>query len=180
MAPLFIAASFLYGLSFTVLVLIIMTRETREELMDDEMIAKFRGLLLIFAFGVLFFTAVQHLTKFYSAEHRGVELFLLRDGGVYPLVFWLGQIVIGSLAPLAFCCFVRRARRPAGADARLDPVPDRRPRQMYVTIIGGQAYPLDIFPGYQVSSSFFDGRSRAIALAARGAAWDQRHFSPCF
>ena len=35
MAPLFIAASFLYGLSFTVLVLLIMCRETREELMTS-------------------------------------------------------------------------------------------------------------------------------------------------
>ena len=29
--------------------------------------------------------------------------------------------------------------------------------QLYVIIIGGQAYPLDIFPGFTVSSSFFDG-----------------------
>ena len=29
--------------------------------------------------------------------------------------------------------------------------------QMYVTIIGGQAYPLQLFPGMQESSSFFDG-----------------------
>jgi molybdopterin-containing oxidoreductase family membrane subunit len=29
--------------------------------------------------------------------------------------------------------------------------------QMYVTIIGGQAFPLVIFPGRQVSSSFSDG-----------------------
>jgi Ni/Fe-hydrogenase subunit HybB-like protein len=29
--------------------------------------------------------------------------------------------------------------------------------QMYVTIIGGQAYPLDIFPGWEERSSFFDG-----------------------
>jgi molybdopterin-containing oxidoreductase family membrane subunit len=28
---------------------------------------------------------------------------------------------------------------------------------MYVTIIGGQAYPLMLFPGKEVSSSFFDG-----------------------
>jgi molybdopterin-containing oxidoreductase family membrane subunit len=28
---------------------------------------------------------------------------------------------------------------------------------MYTVIIGGQAYPLEIFPGYEVSSSFFDG-----------------------
>ena len=28
---------------------------------------------------------------------------------------------------------------------------------MYVIIIGGQAYPLELFPGKEVSSSFFDG-----------------------
>jgi [DsrC]-trisulfide reductase subunit P len=29
--------------------------------------------------------------------------------------------------------------------------------QFYVVIIGGQAYPLDLFPGLRASSSFFDG-----------------------
>ena len=29
--------------------------------------------------------------------------------------------------------------------------------QLYVTIIGGQAFPLVIFPGRQVSSTFYDG-----------------------
>ena len=29
--------------------------------------------------------------------------------------------------------------------------------QLYVLIIGGQVYPLRIFPGYRSSSSFFDG-----------------------
>ena len=29
--------------------------------------------------------------------------------------------------------------------------------QIYVIIIGGQAYPLEMFPGKEVSSSFFDG-----------------------
>jgi molybdopterin-containing oxidoreductase family membrane subunit len=29
--------------------------------------------------------------------------------------------------------------------------------QLYVIIIGGQAFPLNIFPGYVVESSFFDG-----------------------
>ena len=30
--------------------------------------------------------------------------------------------------------------------------------QMYVIIIGGQAYPLDLFPGMEVTSSFQDGQ----------------------
>ena len=29
--------------------------------------------------------------------------------------------------------------------------------QLYVILIGGQAYPLDMFPGYEVTSGFFDG-----------------------
>ncbi len=91
MAPLFIAASFLYGLSFTVLVLLMMCRETRQELMTADMRRSFQGLLVIFSLAVLFLTAVQHLTKFYAAAHRGVETFLLFDGGVYPLVFWLAR-----------------------------------------------------------------------------------------
>lgn len=158
MAPLFIAASFLYGLSFTVLVLLMMCRETRQELMTAEMRHSFQGLLIIFSLAVLFFTAAQHLTNFYSSAHRGVELFLLHDGGVYPLVFWLGQIAIGSVAPLAVLAL-------ASADARSRAATMIASTlflfgglcQFYVIIIGGQAYPLDIFPGMQASSSFFDG-----------------------
>ena len=30
--------------------------------------------------------------------------------------------------------------------------------QMYVIIIGGQAYPLNLFPGMEVTSSFHDGQ----------------------
>lgn len=158
MAALFIAASFLYGLSFTVLVLLTMCRETRQELMTAEMRRSFQGLLVIFSLAALFFTTVQHLTNFYSAGHRGVELFLLRDGGVYPLVFWIGQILVGSLVPLAILTFLSSAakgRAAIMAAATLFLIGGLC--QMYVVIIGGQAYPLDIFPGMQVSSSFFDG-----------------------
>ena len=34
---------------------------------------------------------------------------------------------------------------------------------LYVFIIGGQAWPLEIFPGYQASSSFGDGQITAYA-----------------
>jgi Ni/Fe-hydrogenase subunit HybB-like protein len=159
MAPLFIAASFLYGLAFTVLVLVTMSRETREELMPEEMLSKFRGLLMIFSFAVLYFTATQHLTKFYNAAHQGAELFLLRDGGPYPIAFWLGQIVLGSLIPLAILFFAdkgARGRRAISIASVLFLIGGLA--QFYVIIIGGQAYPLKLFPGMEVSSSFFDGQ----------------------
>jgi molybdopterin-containing oxidoreductase family membrane subunit len=37
---------------------------------------------------------------------------------------------------------------------------------LYVFIIGGQAFPLEIFPGYEVASSFRDGQVAAYAPRA--------------
>jgi molybdopterin-containing oxidoreductase family membrane subunit len=34
---------------------------------------------------------------------------------------------------------------------------------LYVFIIGGQAFPLEIFPGYEVTSSFRDGQIASYA-----------------
>jgi len=154
LAPLFIAASLLYGLAFTVLVLVAMAHETRGDLMGEEMVAKFRGLLFIFALSVIYFTALYHLTKLYGTKYHGVEAFLLRDGGIYPAVFWLGQVCIGLALPLAILHFLRE-RMALSLACLLFLIGGLA--QMYVIIIGGQAFPLDIFPGMQVSSSFGDG-----------------------
>ncbi len=163
MAPLFIAASFLYGLAFTVLVLFTMCRETRQRLLNDEMVSSFRGLLIIFALAVLYFTVVQHLTNLYAAQHWDVEMFILRDGGIYTLLFWVGHILIGLLIPAGLLFL-------AGSESGKAMITERRALTlaslmaltgglcfMYVTIIGGQAYPLELFPGKEISSSFLDG-----------------------
>ena len=159
LAPLFIAASFLYGLAFTVLVLITMSREMRQQLMTDEMMAKFRGLLAIFSLAVLYFTAAYFLTKLYVGRHQGVVVFLLRDGGVYTAAFWVGQVLVGNVLPLAFLTLRGSAavnRFTLTAASFLFLIGGLA--HMYVTIIGGQAYPLNLFPGMEASSSFFDGR----------------------
>ena len=158
MAPLFIAASLLYGLAFTVLVLATLGQQSRQNLVTDEMAGKFRGLLAIFALAVLYFTAVHHLTNLYASEHHGVERFLLLEGGIYTAVFWVGQILVGSALPLAILAapgfgHSRAAITVASALFLLGGL-----AQMYVIIIGGQAYPLNLFPGMEVTSSFQDGQ----------------------
>ncbi len=169
MAPLFIAASFLYGLAFTVLVLFTMCRETRQALLSEEMVSSFRGLLVIFALAVLYFTIVFHLTNLYAAEHWKAEMFILRDGGIYTLLFWVGHILVGLLMPTAILLYAgttsgkammseRRALTIASVLALIGGM-----SFMYSTIIGGQAYPLDLFPGKEVSSSFLDGQVSAYA-----------------
>ncbi|MGD9785015.1 MAG: NrfD/PsrC family molybdoenzyme membrane anchor subunit [Hyphomicrobiaceae bacterium] len=161
MAPLFIAASFLYGLAFTVLVLTTMCRETRQQLMSQEVIDSFRRLMIIFALAVLYFTAVKHLTALYASEHLGVEAFILRDGGIYTLLFWIGHVLIGNLVPIAIAAYfmgrgnVAQDRRALIGASMLAIAGGLA--FMYVTIIGGQAYPLNLFPGMEVSSPFLDG-----------------------
>ena len=66
-------------------------------------------------------------------------------------------MLIGSVIPLLVCLmkgFKNSARWLVTASVM---VIAGGMAQMYIIIIGGQAYPMDLFPGYDVSSSFFDG-----------------------
>jgi Ni/Fe-hydrogenase subunit HybB-like protein len=157
MAPLFIAASFLYGLAFAVVVLATMSHVSRQTLLAEEMLGKFRGLLAVFSLAVLYFTAIHHLTNLYASEHHGVERFLLLDGGIYTSMFWIGQILVGSVVPLAILATPDFGCSRAGLIGASVLFLIGGLAQMYVIIIGGQAYPLNLFPGMEVMSSFQDG-----------------------
>jgi Ni/Fe-hydrogenase subunit HybB-like protein len=158
MAPLFIVSSFLYGLAFTVLVLLMMSREVRAEMIGREMIHKFRGMFILFALAVLYFTVVHHLTKIYQSSYRPVEAFLLLDGGIHTAAFWIGQIVIGTLLPLAIVILASGRRAWLGLEIAAVLFLFGGLSQIYTIIIGGQAFPLRLFPGMEVTSSFFDGQ----------------------
>ncbi|MEZ5840739.1 MAG: NrfD/PsrC family molybdoenzyme membrane anchor subunit [Hyphomicrobiales bacterium] len=158
MAPLFIAASFAYGLAFTILALITMCRSMNAMLMTDEVVYKFRGLMIIFILAVLYFTTVMHITNMYATEHHGVERFLLLDGGAYTAIFWLGQVVIGSLVPLGILGYGPVGKTRWGLTIASLLVLVGGLAQMYVIIVAGQAYPLDLFPGMDVTSTFGDGQ----------------------
>lgn len=166
MAPLFIAASLLYGLAFTVLVLAVLGRQMGQDLMAEAIVSKFRGLLVIFVLAVLYFTAAHHLTNLYASEHRGVERFLLIEGGSYTAVFWVGQILVGSLLPLALLAAPQLGRTRGVISVASVLFLLGGLAQMYVIIIGGQAYPLTLFPGMEVTSSFGDGQ-----IAKYRASW---------
>lgn len=158
LAPLFIASSFVYGLAFTVLVLITMCWTLGIQLMDQEFVSKIRGLLIIFTVTVLYFTAVQHITNLYATQHHGVEGFLLAFGGSYPTVFWLGQVAIGSVLPMLILAHPKLGPTRQGLSTASVLLLIGGLAQMFVVIVGGQAYPLEIFPGMEVTSSWIDGK----------------------
>ena len=156
LAPTFIALSLVYGMAIYFVVLIALCAGSGRELGGAALgrLARLQGWFIVVA---LYLVAVFHLTNGYMAKQAGVERFLLWDGGVYPLLFWIGQILLGSLVPLAILWHPRLCgSRAAVAFASLLVI-GGGVAQMYVTIIGAQAWPIDLFPGREAHSSFFDG-----------------------
>ena len=159
MLPMFIAMSFSFGLAVYNLVLLAACKGSGREI-GDVLLRRLARLLGIFIAVVLYFAAVQHLTNLYAAEHSGIEQFILRNGGIYTLLFWGGQVIVGGLLPLMLVFWSsRRDLHPTGRMVALASilVIVGAFSQLYVLIIGGQAWPLTLFPGMEVSSSFYDG-----------------------
>ena len=158
MAPMFIAMSLSFGTAAYILLLLAAFDWSGRPL-DDAVVLGLKRLLAIFVVAVLYFVAVFHGVKLYAAGYQGVERFLLVDGGIFPRLFWLGQVVAGSLAPLALMAFAATAAGSRWAIALASAlVLVGGFIQIYVIIIGGQAYPLQIFPGKEIiESSFYDG-----------------------
>jgi len=156
LAPMFIVMSFSYGLAVYLMVLIAAYRWSGRSL-DDAVLARLSKLLIVFVAAALYFVTVHHLTNLYIAKQQDFETFILMSGSVYPLLFWAGQVVLGSLAPMAILAHRTLGRSRAWLVVAALLVVLGGLAQMYVTIIGGQAYPLQLFPGMLESSTFFDG-----------------------
>jgi len=122
-------------------------------------------LLGVFVAGSFYFTVVFHLTNLYITRTHGIERFVLLDGGIHTALFWLGQVGIGYVLPLILIFSPGSMSRGRVLTACTMIVLGGL-AQMYVTIIGAQAYPLDIFPGYEVKSSFFDGEVHGYVPSA--------------
>ena len=167
--PLFIVMSFSWGMAVFLVVQAALYGWSRRTL-DPAVGRRLARLLGIFVAASLFLVAVQHLTGSYFAKQQAFQAFVLLGqggGGVFALLFWGGYVGLGSLLPLVLLLHPRpggaRATTAAAALVVLSAF-----AWLYVFIVGGQAFPLDIFPGRQVSSSFADG-----AVAAYAPAWPE-------
>jgi molybdopterin-containing oxidoreductase family membrane subunit len=99
LAPMFIAASLSFGTAIYMLVLMWIYKSTGREL-GDEVMNRLKRLNALLAVTALFFVVVYHLTNLYATQHHGVEQFILVSGSVYTLLFWFGQVLIGTIVPV--------------------------------------------------------------------------------
>ena len=154
--PMFIVLSFAWGLAVFLLVQAAIFAWNNIEI-DISIFTRKKHLLGLFIISSLYLVAAYHLTNLYFAKQTAFEMFILRDGGIYTQLFWGGYVILGSLLPLALIytpvfggckSIVTASLLVIGGSLAF----------LYVFIIGGQAFPLSIFPGYEVSSSFGDGQ----------------------
>jgi Ni/Fe-hydrogenase subunit HybB-like protein len=156
LAPMFIVLSFAWGLAvFHVVQSAIYAWNGKTHAPD--IVRRMKNLLGIFIIGSLYLVAVYHLTNLYFAHESGFEHFILTSGGIYPQLFWWGYVVLGNMLPLLLIVYPGLDKTRSVIIASLLVIIGGF-ALLYVFIIGGQAFPLEIFPGYEVKSSFGDGQ----------------------
>lgn len=157
-APLFIVMSLAWGLAVFLLFQRVLYA-WHNLTIDEELRRRMLNLLGVFVAAAFYFVVVYHLTNVYYAKHVEFTRFILLDGGIYPLLFWGGFVVLGVIVPLLliYAPALRTCCKAEALSASLTIVGGLA--FLFVFIVGGQAYPIDMFPGMEVvQSSFFDGQ----------------------
>ncbi len=156
MAPLMVASSFMYGTAVVLLVVSVAFRVLGRPL-GEKIINRLKRLLALFVAVGAYMVFVHYLTMLYGAEHRDMVAFLLVHGGAVTLTFWIGQVLCGLVLPLILFYAPAFSRSEPAILTGAALVLIGGLAHMYVVLIGGQAFPLDLFPGFAASSSFGDG-----------------------
>lgn len=157
MAPMFIVMSFSFGLAFYILMMLFVFNLDGRPV-GDGLLNRLKNLLGVFVAGVLYFTIAYHLTNLYVTENHGVEAFVLLNGGIYTAVFWVGEVILGGLIPLAILYHPGLGQTRGWIAGACGLVLLGGLAKVFVIIIGGQAFPMSLFPGMTVvESGFFDG-----------------------
>ena len=154
--PMFIVLSFAWGLAVFMLVQAAIFAWNNIE-MESSIFTRKKNLLGLFIISSLYLVAAYHLTNLYFAKQTAFEMFILKDGGIYTQLFWFGYVLLGSLLPLALIYTPALGGNKSIVTASLLVIAGSM-AFLYVFIIGGQAFPLSIFPGYEVSRRFGDGQ----------------------
>jgi Ni/Fe-hydrogenase subunit HybB-like protein len=155
LAPLFIIMSLLYGTAVFYLLLRIISK-MQNITIPSEITVNIRKLIIIFLLANIYFLILYHITNLYISKQIAIEKFILLDGGGYTTMFWLGQVGFGLLIPL-FYELTNKDNRDFPLTLTSIMVIVGGFFAVAVIIIGGQAFPLNIFPDHTIiESSFFD------------------------
>jgi molybdopterin-containing oxidoreductase family membrane subunit len=157
LAPMFIIMSFAYGLALYLLVLMF-TFNADDRPLGDLLMRRMKNLLGIFVAAVFYFTLIYHLANLYGTENHAYEAFILLNGGIYTWTFWVGWVLLGMLVPMGILFHPALGMQRGAITIAALLVVVGGLSAIYVTVIGGQAFPLSMFPAHTIiESGYFDG-----------------------
>lgn len=148
-APMFVIMSFSFGLSVFLLVILTSYKYSNREL-GDLVIKRLSNLLGVFVAAVLYFVIVYHLGYAYLAQNTSLSQFILINSDTHTPLFWYGQILLGSIVPLILIYSKKFNQHRCMIGLASVLVLLGGMAQLYVLIIGGQEFPLQIFPGKEI------------------------------
>lgn len=160
-APLFISYALTYGLAVLLVLLPAMAwlGGSRPEPAVEQRLGR---LLAIFVAISLYLTLALYAFNLYAPAGRDLTRFVWLDGGVYTVLLWGGQILLGTVVPLLLIA----KKQPIAAAAA---VIVGGLATIYVFMIAAQVFPQSILPGFVVSSPYGDGM--AAHYVARWPEW---------
>lgn len=156
LAPLFVVMSFGWGMAVFYIVQAAMFRWNDIEL-HGHVQKRMNNLLGIFIAGTFYFVVVFHLTNLYFERQVEFERFILLEGGAPTLALWLGYALVGTALPLLLLYHPTLGRPRDTLFASIFVLIGAF-ALLYSLIIGGQTFPLELFPGFETNSSFGDGQ----------------------
>jgi [DsrC]-trisulfide reductase subunit P len=148
-APMFISFSLTFGLAVFLLVLPAAAWLSGGA-PDHALMQRLGRLLALFLAVSFYFSAVTHAFNLYAVPTRSLERFLLFQGDLYTVLFWVGQVLLGTVTPLLLV--YRKQPIAAAAAVVLGAL-----ATLYLYVIVSQAYPQPVLPGLQVTSAWGDG-----------------------
>lgn len=154
LGPLFVVYSLAYGMA-VFLLLLNGSSYLQGERLNSEIQRRFSRLFLYFILLIAYSLAVFHATNLYFSKQHAAQEFVLWSGEPVSWWFWIAQVGLGLCLPAGLLLRRPNSRAVINVSALL--VVFGGLSQMYVTIVGSQLLPQELFPGYVVSSSFYDG-----------------------
>lgn len=152
--PLFLMMSLVLGNAAFLLCACLLDKD-RGEVKKNAALHHLSQLQVGFIVMLLLFLALFHLTGLYSEKHNAASVFVLAEGGIYTALFWIGQVFIGGMIPIAVHLGWTGIRMPVVTGALAAVTGGFC--GLYVMIIGGQAFPMELFPGKVIHESHIDG-----------------------
>ncbi|MBF0296476.1 MAG: polysulfide reductase NrfD [Magnetococcales bacterium] len=153
-APTFVAASLTSGTALGILLLVYAYRHT-DRFLDDRLIFGMRNALIFFMMLFAYLLVVEKFTRFYDPASYDVQIWILT--GSWAWLYWGGVWGVGVIIPLMLLFNHTTGNRVGSITLASAFVVAGVFCFVGHVLLAGQAYPLDLFPGYAVSSPFLDG-----------------------